>query len=39
VRNTHILLFVVEFIKHLQHLHVYIKHMHQKCMQKTIARG
>jgi hypothetical protein len=39
VQNTYILLSVVEFIKHLQHLHVYIKHVHQKCLQKTIARG
>ncbi len=34
-----ILFSVVEFIKHLQHLHVYIEHMHQKCIQKTVARG
>jgi hypothetical protein len=34
-----ILLSVVEFIRHLQHLHVYIEHMHQKCMEKTVARG
>jgi hypothetical protein len=34
-----ILLSVVELFRHLQHLHVYINHVHQKCMQKTVARG
>jgi hypothetical protein len=39
VQNTSILLCVAKFIKHLQYLHVYIKHMHEKCLQKTLAVG
>jgi anthranilate phosphoribosyltransferase len=39
VQNTSILLCVTEFIKHLQYLHVYIKHMHEKCLEKTLAVG
>jgi hypothetical protein len=39
VQNTSILVCVAEFIKRLQYLHVYIKHMHEKCLQKTVAVG